>query len=421
MNKKKEFILKMGKETGSIIVILTVGIFTGFLMLCLVHLLPVDRMYKNVLASKDIINSHAQIIPGYKSTEVDNYTDSIMLNEAICPVEAPLIERVVNNYQVNFYQDYTQQENLLRYLEGGEGYRYQGYSHYWGGHQVLLKILLLRFDYSDILVGNVFLQMLLIVLIVSGLCRTEKQYFIVPYTAAVLSMMPMTIALCIQYCAVFYITLIGSAVIVWKSKDIGTTKMYLLFLLLGMMTSYFDFLTYPLVSLGIPLITALIYAENDKTLMRIFFIIKNSFAWWVGYLGMWGGKWVLGSVLCPESGSLEVAIGSIRYRGSNMAEGMAISTFDVLLKNMFIFLRLPVILMLGIACFFFILKSIRNRTLRREKIIQCIPYILICFYPIIWYLIAKNHSYEHSFMAYRELAISVLAGLGMVARLSERA
>lgn len=370
MNKKKEFILKTGKETGSIIVILTVGIFTGFLMLCLVHLLPVDRMYKNVLASKDIINSHAQIIPGYKSTEVDNYTDSIMLNEAICPVEAPLIERVVNNYQVNFYQDYTQQENLLRYLEGGEGYRYQGYSHYWGGHQVLLKILLLRFDYSDILVGNVFLQMLLIVLIVSGLCRTEKQYFIVPYTAAVLSMMPMTIALCIQYCAVFYITLIGSAVIVWKSKDIGTTKMYLLFLLLGMMTSYFDFLTYPLVSLGIPLITALIYAENDKTLMRIFFIIKNSFAWWVGYLGMWGGKWVLGSVLCPESGSLEVAIGSIRYRGSNMAEGMAISTFDVLLKNMFIFLRLPVILMLGIACFFFILKSIRNRTLRREKIIQ---------------------------------------------------
>ena len=133
MNKKKEFILKTGKETGSIIVILTVGIFTGFLMLCLVHLLPVDRMYKNVLASKDIINSHAQIIPGYKSTEVDNYTDSIMLNEAICPVEAPLIERVVNNYQVNFYQDYTQQENLLRYLEGGEGYRYQGYSQYWGG------------------------------------------------------------------------------------------------------------------------------------------------------------------------------------------------------------------------------------------------------------------------------------------------
>lgn len=104
-----------------------------------------------------------------------------------------------------------------------------------------------------------------------------------------------------------------------------------------------------------------------------------------------------------------------------MAEGMTISTFDVLLKNMFIFLRLPIILMLAIVCFFFILKSIRNRTLRRENIIQCIPYLLICFYPIIWYLIAKNHSYEHSFMAYRELAISTLAGLGMVARLSERA
>ena len=133
MSIKKITVKKVVGLIGQVTGILLSGILAGFLLLCLVHLLPVDRMHQNVLVSKDIINSHAQIIPGYKSTEIDGYTDSIMLNEAICPVQAPLIEKVVNNYQINFYRGYTQQENLLRYLNNEEGYKYQGYSHYWGG------------------------------------------------------------------------------------------------------------------------------------------------------------------------------------------------------------------------------------------------------------------------------------------------
>lgn len=132
MTEKRKAVFNLLKEAGKVMITLLAGIIIGFLALCLVHLLPVERMYQNVLASKDVINSHAQTIPGYESTAIDNYTDSIMLNEAICPVEAPLLEKVIYNYQVNYYKQYGQQENLLRYLEGEEGYRYQGYTHYWG-------------------------------------------------------------------------------------------------------------------------------------------------------------------------------------------------------------------------------------------------------------------------------------------------
>lgn len=118
------------KNAAKVIIILITGILLGFLALCLVHLLPTERMFQNVLHSQDVINSHAQLIPGYESTTIDNYTDSIMLNEAICPFEGSLIEKVIYNNQVNYYRQYDQQENLLRYLQGEEGYDYQGYSHY---------------------------------------------------------------------------------------------------------------------------------------------------------------------------------------------------------------------------------------------------------------------------------------------------
>lgn len=275
---------RLGKECIRTVLILIVGILAGFLALCLVHLLPVERMHQNVLEAKDAINAHAQTIPGYVSTSIDNYTDSIMLNEAICPVDVPLIEKVIYNYQVNYFRQYDQQENLLRYLNGEEGYGYQGYTHYWGGHQVVLKLLLLVFDYADILMINLMLQTILAVFIVVGLYRTQKDYVILPFLVAVLTIMPMTIGVCLQFCDIYYILLIGSAYIVWKKDKIKTGKMYLVFLILGMCTSYFDFLTYPLLSLGIPLVIALAYIDfdgiNKKSYIQLCIVLHGALVTW---------------------------------------------------------------------------------------------------------------------------------------------
>lgn len=415
MQDKKILLRNCSKGAVKVILILIAGILIGFAALCAVHLLPVERMHQNVAASKDVINSRAQLIPGYESTTVDNYTDSIMLNEAICPVEVPLLEKVIYNYQVNYYRQYEQQENLLRYLEGEEGYDYQGYTHYWGGHQVVLKLLLLIFDHSDILMINMILQTLLTILIVAGLYRTGKQFAILPFMIAVLSIMPMTIAICLQFCDVYYIALAGAALIVWKHEKIGNERMYLLFLLLGMATSYFDFLTYPFVSLGIPIVLLLAYLSGEKLSKQLFYQIQCSILWCVGYGGMWSGKWILGSILMPEAGSLSEALNSIAYRGSDRAEGMKITIIDVLLKNIYIYLKWPIIILFAAAVLYFVYRIISRRCLNKKTFIYCIPYLLVCAYPLAWYMITKNHSYEHAFMAYRELAIATFSGLCMLA------
>lgn len=412
----KGILTNLFKEAGKVLVTLITGILIGFLALCLVHLLPVERMYQNVLASKDVINSHYQIIPGYDSTIVDNFTDSIMLSEAICPIEAPLIEKVIYNYQVNYFKQYDQQENLLHYLAGEEGYSFQGYTHYWGGHQVILKLLLLVFDYADILFINMILQTLLAVLIIAGLYRTGKKYAVLPFVVSILSIMPMTISLCMQYCDVYYIALTGAALIVWIYGRIPAEKICFLFLICGMATSYFDFLTYPFVSLGIPLVFLILFMDGKKLLEQLLCLIWSSALWCIGYVGMWAGKWILGSILLPEAGSFEVALKSISYRGSHQGDTGRITVFDVLLKNLYVYLKWPIILTMGILIIYYLWKTAAGRYFGKKALLSCIPYMLLAFYPLAWYAIACNHSYQHAFMAYRELVISAFACMCMFAK-----
>ena len=415
----KKIVKSFFKKAGLTIVVLIIGILLGFGALCLVHLLPVDRMFQNVLHSQDVINSHAELIPGYESTTIDNYTDSIMLNEAICPFDGPLIEKVIYNNQVNYYRQYDQQENLLRYLQGEDGYGYQGYSHYWGGHQIFLKLLLLWFDHADILVINMILQTLLMISVVIGLYQAGKKHIILPFLVALLSIMPMVIAICLQYNDVYYITMLGSCFIIWKFDKIKAERMYLLFLILGMATSYFDFLTYPFVSLGIPLVLFLIFVNKEKLSKQLFYTIQCSALWCIGYLGMWSGKWILASILMPEKDMIGRALISIKYRSSSYAGGMSVNVFDVLLENLFVYLKWPTILLIGITGIYLLIKIFKSKSINKHVVATCIIYIFICLYPVAWYMIAKNHSYEHSFMTYRELAITTFSGLCMLAELGK--
>ena len=409
---------KIIRSSITCIIILIVGILVGFGALCIVHTLPLERMHDNLLRSKEAINYHAELVPGYTSTAIDNYTDSIMLSEAICPSDAPLLERVIYNYQVCYFKGYSHQENLFRYLDGEDGYGYIGYTHYWGGHQVPLKILLQLFDYSDILVINTILHFSMIVGIISELVKKKKEYVVYPFMVAILSIMPSTISMCLQYSDVFYITLMGSLLIVRGWEKIKIERMYIVFLVLGMCTSYFDFLTYPFVSLGVPLVFVLLMMEPN-ILKRFSSLVSCSTSWCAGYLGMWAGKWCLGAVLLPESGAMKEAIRALKYRGSSNSTAGVINIMDVLSKNMFVYLKGPIMIIFLIVGGYLVIQIIQSKSICKTKMINCVCYVIVGMYPIAWYFVSKNHSYEHAFMAYRELVILSFSVLCMLAEMGQ--
>ena len=83
-----------------------------------------------------------------------------------------------------------------------------------------------------------------------------------------------------------------------------------LFLLTGILTSYFDFLTYPVVTLGFPLCAYFLLAERESIKKGLQKVIGYSFCWGVGYVGMWALKWIIADVTL-HTGTIKDAAWSI--------------------------------------------------------------------------------------------------------------
>lgn len=399
------------------LLVLVAGVVLGLTALGLVHLIPVERMYQNAQVSKEMISEQGTTYSLYEfnSAILDNYTDSIMVSTAICPVDAPILEKVIYNYHVSYFKGYLEQENLERYLNGEEGYSYSNYSHYWNGYLIFLKPLLYLFEYNDIIMLNVILQTLLAVSAAAGMVRKKKEFLILPFMVTFLSMMPSAMAASIQYADVIYIALTGANIIIWKYEKLDRKKNYLLFLMLGMATSYFDFLTYPLVSLGIPLVIYAVCREEGKPFEGLLSCIVSSIGWSLGYVGMWVSKGAVGSLLCPDSRALETGIEHFFWRSSETVSTGSIGFLDVVIKNMFVYLNWPVLLLIVLTAGYFLIKALAGKNITKANLLKVLPCLMILFYPFVWFFLLKNHSYEHAFMVYRDLAIAVFAGLSLLA------
>lgn len=53
----------------------------------------------------------------------------------------------------------------------------------------------------------------------------------------------------------------------------------------------------------------------------------------------------------------------------------------------------------------------------KENIKKCVPYMIIFCFPLVWYVVLKQHSYTHVNFTYRLLAISVIAILIIVSKI----
>ena len=66
-----------------------------------------------------------------------------------------------------------------------------------------------------------------------------------------------------------------------------------------MATGYFDFLTYPITALGLPLTMYLLLENDNKGKAKK--VIIYSIVWGTGYIGMWTAKWAIGSLILQEN------------------------------------------------------------------------------------------------------------------------
>lgn len=397
--------------------ILVSSAMLGGILLILVYCLPTDRITRHVASGVETFLTEGatfEYASGYKAAILDNVTDATMLGETVFPASQEPITSAMSAPRYLYFDSSSPELSLMGYINNNTSERsVVTYPRYWHGYLIFLKPFFLFFDFADSRMFHLGLQTILIVTLISLLYRRKLVQYLIPFTLLIVLWNPASIGMCMQYYACFYLSFLSMIIILWKADYLLKNTFYfnILFLITGICTSYFDFLTYPIATLGLPLCIWLLLVPYNKK--NLFHLITNAVFWAIGYLGMWVEKWILSSVILKEN-ILQDAIVNIAFRTSTTVDANQINRIDTIFYILRTLIKWPYVIFFGIP-FLFILsrgicKNIRTNTgISMEKYVKLVLFILIALIPCAWFFVTANHAYIHPRLVYRNCGVSLFA------------
>lgn len=228
----------------------------------------------------------------------------------------------------------------------------------------------------------------------------KKTRYIFPYLLFICFMNPGTIASSLQNSNVFHTSSTGIILLLLLcDKKKFNDHIWLLFMIYGMITSYLDLLTYPIVCLGALLIFWLIlFADGDFTESRkavsIFgHVVFYSGMWVLGYIGMWSAKWVLASLITGQN-HIQDARSNFYIRSGNVVLGETITLNDLYQKLWYYMSmsRIWTITLVFVLLCAIILCFCHKRW---HEWSLTVAFLVIALYPVLWGVCTLNHTYIH--------------------------
>ena len=385
----------------------------GILLLCGCFLLPTGESGKNMESSAKVLSLEETHFSVYNwcHSILDNYTDSIMLLEASDQTESSVVDRAMMAYRGTIHNAGNPWDTLIRhYAEGEEFDEVVSYPRYWHGYLVLLRPMLSAFDYSEIRMINQVGQLLLLCFVSFLLWRKQRRCMM-PFLLSWLMLMPVALGKSLQFSSCFYVILFGTALVLTRRKT-DSDSMAVAFIVIGIATAFFDFLTYPIATFGVPAVIMISEMEGETTEKKILWLLFSGMAWAFGYAGMWASKWVIGSMI-TNTDILQNALRSVAVRASAVSgSGEHITIGECYSRNIRAFLDTPFVFPgLFVLCSALV-SCLQEKRLPVEIVFQMLlPYLLVGVLPFVWYIVARNHSFAHSFFTCKALVVTCLAML----------
>lgn len=401
----------------SIIIILSC-VLVGTLLLGAVFSIPTKLIDPQVEGASRIIAQEGTYheVTKLAVSYIDNWTDSTMLLEAMFPNgDRPFVNAMkAYRYQWN---EGIPSESLVHYYESGGHYDWvEEYPNYWHGYLIFLKPLLVMFEYEQIRLLNGVMQTLASVWLCTVLWKKGLKRLIIPWLLCVCLLMPVVLAKCMQYSSCFYIMTLGSIAILKLGKD--NKSRLLVFLCIGICTAYFDFLTYPIATFGVPAVFCLSAIEIEKPLVMFKRFLAAIGIWLLGYGGMWLGKFAAGSLITGEN-MFTQSMGHVLYWVGN---GARFSIPYVLYYNVrhfsYTVAMIPA-LIYAIVLLVTAIKKNRHVLNKTALLSFAFPYVVLALLPIAYYLVMLNPSGVHaSLFSHKSMVVAAFAGLSMLAEMS---
>ena len=361
----------------------------------LVYQIPNDALepqYSKSLAQIDKEEKYPVYLFDADGAILDNFTDRIMVES--CHISDAYESSIVAAFDNN------------------------GYPRYWNGYLLTLRPFLTQFTYQQIRYICMFLLLVSFCFCFSGIQKLLNAVTAFGFAVSMIACFLVFIGESLQYFSVFLILFAVLLLILYVPYFQKTKNSALLLMAAGMVTNFFDLLTAPLLTLGIPLIVILcfhgVHKEhvNIKELMVI--ILTHSLSWCLGYGLCWAAKWTIGSHVIGVN-VFEDALKTAQFRAyGNEAYPIDRALMYKLNFETYFFAKdhKPAVFLL-IAVLFLIFRAVRHPQKNWKAVL--ISVFLVGLFPYIWYFVFANHSQLHYFFTYRIQAITlfaVFAGIG---------
>ena len=395
-----------------ILINLLCAVILGTALLCAAFLLPNENIDVHMVRTAEIIQSegvYPDLSEGFSST-LDNFTDSLMLLEAANGKDMPVLRRALSVVHGNIGEENNPAGMLVRHYLGQESFdRSYEYPRYWHGFIIFLRPLLMFFDLHQIRIINGICQALLVIITFGLMLKKRKDLYVIPWILGYLMLMPIVSAKSLQYSTCFYVFMTGSLVLLLLPKERLSKYGAFVFLNIGIALAYFDFLTYPMVTYGVPMVVYLCLINDSGMVEKIISIVKNGMMWCLGYGGMWTSKWILATIVLKRD-IVSDGLSQFSERTSDYAANFHLSKISVILANYREFFRTPVIYIALICILYLIYSIVKNKTYLSGEAWQSMGlYILVGVAPVVWYCFATNHSAVHTWFTCKACLVSFLA------------
>ena len=404
------------KKISSYIILFLIMVVVFSIAMIGTYLLPNERIRAHIAESKELLinqNGNPLFTDYIKGANLDVFTDLLIMNTAMnkgkTEDESVFIRAFENSWYSNEEDNiYT---SLQETVENPDIHNNQEYSRYWHGIQTIIRPLLLFFNYEEI--RYIFMLLIFVLLGISLLLINKNISFMhsMAFLVSMLAICIFIVPMSIQYSAIFIITLLAVIIVNLLHQKQKAKFIPYLFFIIGGLTTFFDLLTAPLLTLGIPLIIEVLLRSREESLSikKAFLeIIKLSILWAIAYGTIFFAKWVIASLIMQKD-LITVAINQILFR-TNGSEEYPATKIGAIVEN-FTYLYNNVLLACGIVTiigWIIALIKTRKNKINWKKILIL---LIVSIYPYVWYMVFAGHSTIHAFFTYRIQAIAIFGVL----------
>ena len=406
-----------------LIVLICITFLLLFLLIVSVKTISKEKIEENIKKSADLLYYFKDV----KRTNIFNhygdlhiYADEILLNIIYCiDTNEPLKGIISSKYYENVLGP-----NLRQAIEKNSNGNTE-YMRYWHGSMLVIRPFIIFFNIEQIYYIMAFMLFMLLIIFLISLILKKCYILIIIFMIGIVFTASWYVPFCLEYVWTYLIMFIVTIIAMYlENKEKADKKINMLMFISGIITCFFDFLTTEVLTVLIPII-CIFYIRCYKHKNNIYNEIKNVFSWmclWgIGYISMWGMKWLLDAVVLQVNVSdfvkdrAMLRINDGKY-GIELLQMMSESVE----KNFFTLnfgkkvSHATAIKIISTILFFIILVIIYLILKKDRETLYKI--FILCFLgavPYIRYIILPSHSYYHYYFVFRSQLATILS-LGLI-------